>query len=543
MQTLSTDQPVFDYVVIGAGSAGCAVAARLSEQPDVSVLLLEAGGPDGTPLFAVPGAQVFVKDWSRYAWDYTCEPDDSRLDRVELWRRGRILGGSSTINGLIWAIGLPSDYDGWARLGLTRWGWNEVAPFFARAEHYVDGPERLQGSASPRGRHGPVQVERFRSPHALTEPLLQAAQALGIPVVHDINSVDHAAIGLVQTNQHRGIRVSSARAYLGTARQRPNLTVWTRAQVQRIVLEQQRACAVALRRDGVSMQVGVRREVVLSAGAIASPQLLMLSGIGPGAHLQALGLPVVVDAGDVGRHLQEHPELYVEYEVDQPTYTASGTGWGTVMAGLAYATARRGPATSPGSHILGYAHSGLAEGEPPDLLLFAGPWGRLQDRDAFRRKTPLYSLSPSVARPYSRGQLRLRSPSPDEPPRIEPRLLSDPRDVRTLMAGVRLVDRMARTSPMGAHVLRRVMPVTDLDDDVALEHFVRSDASICYHVCGTCRMGVDASSVVDETLRVRGVEGLRVADASVIPRVPSGNLNAPSIMIGERAADFIRRTT
>lgn len=538
MTPLQPDAPAFDHVVIGAGSAGCAVAARLSEQPGVSVLLIEAGGRDGTPLFAVPGAQIFVRDWRRYAWEYPCEPDDSRLGCRDVWRRGRILGGSSTINGLIWALGLPSDYDGWAGLGLTRWSWQEVAPFFARIESYADA---VPGDR--RGRQGPVRVERFRSPHPLTDALLQAADRQGLAAVDDINSVSGAGIGHVQTNQHAGVRFSSARAYLGPARRRPNLTIWTRAQVGRILFEGRQARGVALTRQGVPLQVIARQEVVLCAGAIASPQLLMLSGIGPGDHLQSLGLPVVQPAPDVGQHLQEHPELYVEYEVDQPTYTAHGTGWGTFRAGLDYLLRRRGPATSPGSHVLGYAHSGLRPDEPPDLLLFSGPWGRLQDRQAFRRGTPVYSLSPSVARPHSRGELRLRSASPQDLPLIDPRLLSDPRDVQTLMAGVRLVDRIAQASPLGPRIRRRLAPTASLDDTRALEQFVRSDASICYHVCGTCRMGVDPGAVVDETLRVRGVDRLRVADASVIPRMPSGNLNAPSTMIGERAADFIRRAS
>ncbi len=529
-------EPVFDVIVVGAGSAGCAVAARLSEDLNRRVLLVEAGGPDGTPLFAVPGAQVFVRDWSRYAWEFACAADDSRLGRADSWRRGRILGGSSTINGLIWAFGLPSDYEAWAQAGLSDWGWSSVAPWFHRIERYADAV------SEERGRSGPIAVERFRSPHALVPDLLAAFAAEGVPVADDINTVAGAAVGPVQTNQRRGLRQSASVAYLGPARGRRNLEVWTGCRVDRVVFAQEgrRATGLALRRDGQPMTVHARGEIVLSGGAIASPLLLMRSGIGPGAQLQSLGLPVLVDAPEVGRNLQEHPELYVEYEVATPTYTRHRE-WATLAGiGLQWLLARQGPATSPGSHLLGYANSGRHPGEPPDLLLFAGPWGRLEDEQAFTRGTPVFSLSPALARPRSRGALRLGGPAPEDPPHIEPHLLADEDDVRTLMAGVRLVDRVARATPFARHVRRRLTPACSLDEDAALERFVREDASICYHVCGTCRMGADAQAVVDARLRVRGVQGLRVADTSVMPSIPSGNLQAPATMIGERAADFLR---
>lgn len=473
----------FDFIVVGAGSAGCAVAARLSEDAATSVLLIEAGGQDGTPLFTVPGAQVFLKDWTRYAWLYDCQPDASRLNRPDQWRRGRILGGSSTINGLM----------------------------------------------------------RFSSPHCLVPDLLRAFANAGVDVVDDINLTDTAAVGLVQTNQYRGLRQSASAAYLAPARHRPNLDIWTDCRADHILFDGRRAVGVAVRRAGVVIKARARREVVVSTGAIASPLLLMRSGIGPAAWLQQAGLPVRVDAPDVGCHLQEHPELYVEYEVRQPTYTRHRHPAHLAAIGLQWALARKGPATSPGSHILGYAHSGLAPSDPPDLLMFAGPWGRLEDAQTFTRGTPVFSLSPSVARPRSRGRVKPTGPSADDPPRIEPHLLADPHDVRTLMAGVRLADRIASQAPFAQYVHRRLTPAVALDDEVELERFVREDASICYHACGTCRMGGDSDAVVDGELRVRGVAGLRVADTSVMPAIPSGNLNAPASMIGERAADFIRK--
>ncbi|MFN5165457.1 MAG: GMC family oxidoreductase [Pseudomonadota bacterium] len=526
---------VADVVVVGAGSAGCAVAARLSEDPSVRVLLLEAGGRDGTPLFAVPGGQVLVRDWNRYAWRYACAADPTRGGRADEWRRGRILGGSSTINGLIWALGLPSDYDAWARAGLPGWGWSGVAPWFRRVERYADE------SPVERGREGPVAVEQFRSPHPLMPDLLASFATEGVPVVDDINAAAGAAVGVVQTNQRRGLRQSASAAYLGAARGRTTLEVWTDCRADRVLFEGGRASGLALRRGDRQARVAARKEIVLCAGAIASPLLLMRSGIGPGGLLQSLGIPLLVDAPDVGRHLQEHPELYVEYEVDVPTYTRHRQWLTMAGIGLQWALSRRGPATSPGSHLLGYAHSGRTPEGPPDLLLFAGPWGRLEDALAFTRGTPVFSLSPSVARPRSRGEIRPSGPHLEDPPHIEPNLLADAEDVRTLMDGVRLVDRIARAAPFARHVRRRLAPAVDLGDDAALERFVRDDASICYHACGTCRMGADGAAVLDGELRVRGVQGLRVADTSVIPAIPSGNLNAPAIMIGERAADFVRR--
>ncbi|MCZ8130772.1 MAG: GMC family oxidoreductase N-terminal domain-containing protein [Steroidobacteraceae bacterium] len=524
-------QGEFDYVVVGAGSAGCAVAARLSEDASASVLLVEAGGPDGQWQFEVPGGQVFVRDWTRYAWLYETEPDASRAGRTETWRRGRVLGGSSTINGVIYALGLPQDYARWERAGATGWGWGDVRPYFLRAEHCPGFPER--------GQSGPVHVEALRSPHAYTADLLAAFAAVGVPVVRDVNAVNGAAVGPAQTNQRRGLRQSSSAAYLRPARGRRNLAILTEASVERVVIEDREARGVVLLRGGRREYVRARREVVLSAGAFGSPQLLMLSGIGPAAHLQALGLPVQVDSPDVGRNLQDHPELYVEYEVRDRTYS-SAMRWHRLLAtALQYGLTRTGQAISCGTHVLGYARSRPEEIEP-DLLLFSGPWGYLEDGFAFTRALDVYSLSPSVCHPRSRGHVELRSPDPAAPPRIVPNLLADPEDVACLLRGVRLVDRIASTPPFARHVIRRLQPAFDLADDAALERFVRDAASICYHACGTCRMGSDPAAVVDPQLRVRGVRRLSIADASVIPEVTSGNLHAPTVMIGERAADLVR---
>lgn len=528
---------MWDYIIVGTGTAGSVLAARLSEDPSCRVLALEAGGEDRDLRFAVPGAQVFVKAWDRFAWDYGVETDRSRLGAKDSWRRGKAVGGSSMINGLIYARGLPGDYDRWAAAGAQGWCYADIEPYFKKVEGFQEA-----GASDQRGKDGPVSIEHFQSPHPLTKGLMDGFAAEGAHVVEDINALnDHtgtSVVGWAQTNQRKGVRQSAGRAYLKPVRGRPNLSVLTGCQAQHVLFDARRAAGVRYSRAGQIETARCSGEVIICAGPIASPALLERSGIGAAEHLQTLGIHPIVDAPGVGENLQEHPELYVEYLIDRPSYIRANRFPGVIGVGLEYLLHRRGPATSPGTHLLAYMRASQTDGDP-NLLFFAGPWGALEDAFKGGRNEDIYSISPSVARPKSRGSIHLADPDPHAHPLINANLLGDPSDVALMMEGVRLADRIAQAPSFKAHTVRPVIDF-DLSDDAALEHYVRERSSICYHACGTCRMGSDARAVVDPALKVAGTDNLRVVDASIFPVVPSGNTMAPVFMVAEKAADLIR---
>lgn len=523
-----------DYVVVGGGSAGAVVASRLAEQDGVSVILLEAGGSGRSPLLMCSGAMTFIQDWSRHAWLYATEPDPSRDGRTDTWKRGRSLGGSSSINGMIWARGLPRDFDGWASLGASGWGWGQVRPFFMKAER------ALGFDSADRGHDGPTWIETFRSPHPLSRDLLQSFGNAGFALVPDINAVQSAAAAMTQTNQRGGLRQSTETAYL--RRPLPRLTTLTRTRALRLLLTDGRARGVeACRDDGSVVQVGARREVIVCAGAIESPALLLRSGIGPAEELHALGIAPVVDAPEVGLNMQDHPDLYVEYAVSRATYSDAGRWYRLPGSALQFLLHRGGPATSPGTHVFAYGSS-HGRAEDPDLLIFTGPFGQVAP-GSFTARQSLYSITPSICRPRSRGRVWLATADPMAPPRIQPNLLGDSRDLALIVDAIGLVDVIAHQPPFAHSLVGRVRPGPALKagDRADLEDFARAAVATCHHSCGTCRMGSDERAVVDPMLRVRGLGQLRVADASVFPQITSGNLNAPVIMLAERAADLIRQ--
>jgi choline dehydrogenase-like flavoprotein len=522
----------FDYIVIGGGSAGSAVTGRLAEDGKSTVCLLEAGGRNNGIRVRTPGLFPFLPDSANYKFDTV--PQKGLNGRIGYQPRGRGLGGSSAINAMVYIRGNAWDYDNWAQnLGCEGWAYEDVLPYFKRSEGNVRGSSEFHSG------EGPLGVSDQLWPNPTSKAFVESASRLQLPVTDDFNDGEQAGFGIYQVTQRDGERCTAARAYVEPLRGKPNLDIRTGAEVQRLVIEEGRVTGVAVGRKGEVIHA--RKGVILSAGAFNSPQILMLSGIGPAEHLREHGIDVAVDKAAVGSELQDHLDYVSSWECAS-TDTIGDSLTATIRMAKAIVEHRfkkTGIMTTPYAEAGGF-WSVMPDAPAPDVQWHFVP-AMLEDHGREKVKGHGFSLHACVLRPESRGTVRLNSNSASDAPRIDPNFLSDERDMAVLREGIRLSHRIVDAPPLSDYEPADRYEV-DLNDDDALDALIRERADTVYHPVGTCRMGPDADSVVDTKLKARGVEGLWVADASVMPKIVSGNTNAPSIMIGERCADFVKAT-
>ena len=533
MQTYSVDLRVFDYIIIGAGSAGCVMANRLSEDPDVRVLLIEAGPSDWHPFIHMPAGLSKLVNKKGVNWDYDTAAEAQLDHRALWWPRGKVLGGSSSINAMCYIRGVAGDYDDWAAQGADGWNWDQVLPYFRKSESNSRGADALHGDA------GPLGVSDLRYTNPLSQVFLDAAQQQGLPLNRDFNGEVQHGVGFYQVTQRDAARCSSAAAYLAPVRSRPNLTVHTKAQVMRITFDGRRANGVTYRMRGAAHHQPAAREVIVCGGAINSPQLLMLSGIGPAQELRRHGIDVVQDAAGVGANLQDHLDICTLYRSTQRvTYDRVSD---VVIGFNYYMRGRRGPGSSNIAEAGGFARSPLAPDARDDIQFHFVP-AMLDDHGRNRLPGDGYTLHACFLRPRSRGRITLASASGADKPRIEANYLSDPEgfDLKMMLECAKVSRDILRQPAFAPYRGAPLFPAREDCSDEELIAFIRAKSESVYHPVGTCRMGSDDGAVVDPQLRVNGVDGLRVVDASVMPTLIGGNTNAPTIMIAERAADLIR---
>jgi len=527
----------FDYVIVGAGSAGCVLANRLSIDPSVSVLLLEAGGSDGNWLFSMPAG--FAKMTKGIAsWGYSTVPQRNLGGRVLRYTQAKVLGGGSSINAQVYTRGNFRDYDGWAAEGATGWSYQDVLTYFKRAEDNQRFVDRYHARGGPLGVSVPV------NPLPISEAFLRAGQEYGIPYNPDFNGERQAGVGHYQVTVREARRCSTATAYLKPARRRSNLTVYTEAHCTRIVIDSGRAVAIELIRGGQPTTVGVDREIILAAGAIGSPRLLLQSGIGPADHLRSVGVKPVHDLPEVGENLQDHLDLYAIAECKGDfTYDSYAKLHRTVWAGLEYFAFKRGPVASTLFETGGFwfADAAAKEQEWPDLQFHLG-LGSGIEAGVEKLRNAGVTLNSAFLRPRSRGTVRLASSDPFAAPLIDPNYWSDERDRIAALEGLKIAREILWKPALEPFVMVERMPGASVTSEQALVDYAFRTCKTDHHPVGTCRMGADSAAVVDPDLRLRGLEGVRICDASVMPRVTSSNTNAPTIMIAEKAADLILGT-
>lgn len=524
---------IADYVVVGAGSAGCVIAARLAEA-GLSVILIEAGRRDTHPLIQVPAGVGHLLYDPRHNWMFASEPEPESGNRALHTPRGKVLGGSSSINGMLYVRGNPADFDTWAQLGCRGWSYDDVLPLFRRSERYVSG-----GDSAFRGQAGPLPVEDYRTVLPLTHKFVSAAQEAGFEFTPDLNGAQQEGVGYAQMTRRGRLRGSTFRTFLGTAASRRNVVIQSDTTVTSLILDEGRCQGVRVVRDGEASELWARREVILSAGAIGSPHLLQLSGIGDPGLLQEAGIVPTVPLAGVGRNLSDHYAVRLVNRLrNLTTINELSRGWRLLREAVKFGWSGRGALTFGVTSAMVFCRSQDSLASPDIQLLFT-PASYIVGKALRLEQEPGMTIAVCPTRPASRGSITPHGPDPFEPPKIRFGYLSDADDLRVLRSGLASARRIFASPALAPYVVAETRPGAGVQSEAAIEAFARQEGSSLFHPVGTCKMGIDDQAVVDPQLRVRGIRNLRVADASIMPTLTTGNTNAPTIMIAEKAAELL----